>query len=152
MTIREKIRTHHIPQMPTDIHNRAARRPLLRRLVQRADSPRVHERVGRETAARVEKRRGVAGCGVEGCDGDDEAGDGEHVVGHDVEAAFFLAVRGPGDEEGDDGAEDVGGCGEDEGHGAGAQIKASDHRWEEVVESVAGGHEDVHEDLVGNGG
>lgn len=95
IAIREEIRTHHVTQMAADIHDSAARRPLLGRLVQRADCPRVYEGVCGETAAGVEEGCCVACGGVERGDGDDEADDGDAVVGHDVEAAFLFAIRVP---------------------------------------------------------
>lgn len=147
--IREEIRTHHVPQVPTNVYDGATRSALLGRLRQRAYSPCIHERISGETTRGVEKGSGVPGCGVECGDGDDEADDGNAVIGHDVETTFFLAIRVPRDEERHGSAEDVGGCSEEKSDGVGAETEASHHGGEEVVEAVGGGHENVHEDLIG---
>lgn len=100
--------------MPQNINNSAGRSPLLRRAGQGRDGPRVDEGVGGEGAGGVEEGGEIARCGRGGGERD-YVPDRRHAeTAGDVVAALADAVAVPGEDEGDEGAEEEGGCGQQE--------------------------------------
>ena len=65
-----------------------------------------------------------------------------------MEVALAGAVGVPGVEEGGDDAEDVGGCGQEEGFDV-AEAEGLDHGGEEVGDGARGDDAEEHEHLLG---